>query len=217
MAQPIKDRVAALEKQNRLLTDNLVDAVWVINAGNLICEYITPSIQRISGYTAEEIIDKPITDRLVPESLRKALVMIETDLDNYEIGKRGARTIEVEFIHKNGGTLWVEIRAMLMEESGCPLKIVGIMRDITARKTIELRLEEQNRKLKDALVEKETLLKEIRVLKSLLPICSGCKRIRDDDNKWWPLDAYVRSHTDSDFTHTICPDCRDVIYPELKK
>ena len=154
----------------------------------------------------------------MPNSFRKALVLIETSLDDYEQGKKvGTKTVEIELTHKNGGTYWVEIRATLMEEAGSPLKIVGVTRDITAKKTAELQMEEQNRKLAEALSEKEKLLKEIKVLKSLLPICSGCKRIRDDDGKWWPIDAYVSKHTDSDFTHTICPDCKDVFYPNHVK
>ena len=59
------------------------------------------------------------------------------------------------------------------------------------------------------------LLKEIKVLRELLPICSGCKRIRDEIGKWWPLDAYVKKHTDSEFTHTVCPDCKDVFYSDI--
>ena len=218
MAQSIKDKLQELEKQNNLLKDNIIDAVWIINAGNLICEYITPSIYRISGYTAEELIDKRITDRLVPKSMRHALVSLEMFIDEYESGNRtGTRTDEFEVGHKNGGTYWVEISAKLMEEPSGQIKIVGTTRDITTRKRAELELESQNRKLADALAEKERLLKEIKVLKSLLPICSGCKRIRDDDGKWWPIDAYVSKHTDSDFTHTICPDCKDVFYPDLEK
>jgi hypothetical protein len=49
----------------------------------------------------------------------------------------------------------------------------------------------------------------------LLPICSGCKRIRDESGKWWPLDAYVKARTEAEFTHTICSDCKDVFYPDL--
>jgi PAS domain S-box-containing protein len=218
MAKSIKDKVAELESQNLLLANNLVDAVWVINAGNLKYEYITPSIYRISGYTAEELIGKPITHRFVEKSKAKALVTVETFLDQYEGGDRnGSRTIEVEMIHKNGGTYWAELWAKLMEEPGRPIQIVGITRDITPRKTAELKMEAQNRELAAALAEKARLLKEIKVLQSILPICSGCRRIRDDSGKWWPLDAYVNAHTDSDFTHTICPDCKDVYYPYLAK
>ena len=53
MTLSIKDKLKDLEKENRLLADNLVDAVWVVNAGNLTYEYITPSIFSITGYTAE--------------------------------------------------------------------------------------------------------------------------------------------------------------------
>ena len=67
-----------------------------------------------------------------------------------------------------------------------------------------------------ALVEKGRLLKENKVLRGLLLICSGCRRIRDDYERWWPLEAYVKEHSETDFTHTICPDCRRVIYPDLR-
>ena len=217
MEQSIKDKVKELEEQNRLLKDNLVDAVWVMNAGTLTYEYITPSIYELSGYTSEELLNTSIEDRLTPESLNKATELLTTALDAYERGNRDAQTMELELIHKDGGTYWVEIRAKLLTEKGCPLKIVGVTRDISNRKRVELQLEQQNQELTDALAEKQKLLEEIRLLRELLPICSGCRRIRDEDGKWWPLDVYVRAHTNSDFTHTICPDCKDVIYPELKK
>jgi len=217
MTQSIKDKLKELEDQNRVLTGTLVDAVWVMNAGTLVYEYITPSIYEISGYTAAELINTSIADRLLPESLDKATNLLEESLKRYEQGVREAQSVELELVHKNGDTYWIEVRAKIMEESGSPLKIVGITRNITARKTAEMRLENQNRKLADALAEKERLLKEIKVLRGLLPICSGCRRIRDDDGRWWPLDAYIQEHTDSEITHTVCPDCKDVFYPGLGK
>jgi hypothetical protein len=66
-----------------------------------------------------------------------------------------------------------------------------------------------------ALAEKERLLEENRMLSGLLPICSGCRRIRDEGGRWWPLEAYVRDRSETEFTHTICPDCERVLYPEL--
>jgi heterodisulfide reductase subunit B len=69
-----------------------------------------------------------------------------------------------------------------------------------------------NRALATALAERDILLKENKKLRKLLPICSGCRRIRDDYGKWWPLDAYIREHTNSDFTHSICKDCKDGFY-----
>jgi PAS domain S-box-containing protein len=188
-----------------------------MDAQSLTYEYITPSIHRISGYTADELINTSIIDRLAPESLEKALDVLAKEFKDYEKGERVTKSLDIELVHKNGDTYWVEIRAKYLQEPGSTLKIVGTTRDITAKKIAELQLETLNEKLIEALAEKEQLLKDIKVLQELLPICSGCKRIRSDDGKWWPIDAYVREHTDSDFTHTICPDCKDVFYPELKK
>jgi len=216
MPKSIKDKVKTLEKQNRLLTDNLVDAIWVMDAETLKYEYITPSIQRISGYRSDELINTSIVERLTPESLKKATDLLASELGAYEQGRRTARSAELELEHKHGGTYWVEIRAKFLKENDLPLKIVGITRDITGRKQSQQELEELNLKLTAALADKQKLLDEINALQRLLPICSGCKRIRDESGKWWPMEAYVRAHTDSDFTHTICQDCKDVFYAQPK-
>jgi GAF domain-containing protein len=50
-------------------------------------------------------------------------------------------------------------------------------------------------------------LEKVKLLHGLLPICAWCKRIRNDEGYWGQLEAYIREHTDADFTHGICPDC----------
>lgn len=57
-------------------------------------------------------------------------------------------------------------------------------------------------------------LSEIRELKGLLPICSSCKKIRDDKGYWNQLEVYIQTHTDAKFTHGICPDCAKKLYPD---
>jgi hypothetical protein len=49
----------------------------------------------------------------------------------------------------------------------------------------------------------------VRVLNGLLPICSWCKKVRDDAGYWKQLEEYIRCHSQADFTHGICPDCMD--------
>lgn len=71
----------------------------------------------------------------------------------------------------------------MLKETDGSLKIVGVTREITERKQKENRQNDLIRQLSKALAKKESLLKEIKVLRGLLPICSGCKRIRDDNNK----------------------------------
>jgi hypothetical protein len=52
-------------------------------------------------------------------------------------------------------------------------------------------------------------LAEIKTLSGLLPICAWCKRIRADDGRWRQIEAYVRDHTQADFTHGVCPECAE--------
>ena len=72
--------------------------------------------------------------------------------------------------------------------------------DITARKKAEQEREALIEQLQDALAK-------VKVLNGLLPICSSCKKIRDDQGYWTQLEAYIQRHSDASFTHGICPDC----------
>jgi len=58
-------------------------------------------------------------------------------------------------------------------------------------------------------------LDRVKVLSGLLPICANCKKIRDDDGYWHQVEVYVERHSDASFSHGICPDCRQKLYPEL--
>ena len=69
--------------------------------------------------------------------------------------------------------------------------------------------------LKSNVQELEKTLAEIKTLKGLLPICSSCKKIRDDSNNWVQMEVYVRDRTDADFSHGICPDCVRKLYPDF--
>ena len=56
-------------------------------------------------------------------------------------------------------------------------------------------------------IELKRAREEIISLKGLLPICAGCKKIRDDDGFWLRVEAYLTTHTDVELTHGLCPDC----------
>ena len=53
----------------------------------------------------------------------------------------------------------------------------------------------------------QAALAEVRSLQAILPICSYCKRVRDDENYWHNVEAYISEHTDTRFSHGICPSC----------
>lgn len=57
-------------------------------------------------------------------------------------------------------------------------------------------------------------MNEIKILRGIIPICSSCKKIRDDKGLWEQVEIYIREHSDAVFSHSICPDCFKQLYPE---
>ncbi|HWB58563.1 MAG TPA: hypothetical protein VG733_03685, partial [Chthoniobacteraceae bacterium] len=64
--------------------------------------------------------------------------------------------------------------------------------------------------------ELDTALANVQQLRGLLPICSSCKKIRDQKGAWSEVESYIQRHTDALFTHSICPDCVKTLYPDMK-
>lgn len=69
------------------------------------------------------------------------------------------------------------------------------------------RAETSLEQLRQTLGERDTALERIRVLTGLLPICAGCKSIRDESGNWRPLETYISAHSGAQFSHGMCPDC----------
>lgn len=61
------------------------------------------------------------------------------------------------------------------------------------------------------------LKKEVQTLEGLLPICSFCKKIRDEDGRWEQIEAYISERSPADFSHGICPDCMHQHYGDVLK
>lgn len=78
------------------------------------------------------------------------------------------------------------------------------------RSALKLKREMDRRKAREQ--ELEQALREVKVLQGLLPICSHCKKIRNDQNKWQPVESYITAHSNVDFSHGICPECLDKHY-----
>ena len=57
--------------------------------------------------------------------------------------------------------------------------------------------------------------KETKTLRGILPLCSFCKKIRDDKGYWEQVDVYIHKHSQADISHGICPDCARKLYPDL--
>jgi len=80
--------------------------------------------------------------------------------------------------------------------------------DITERKQAEAERERLIGELQEAVAK-------VKTLSGLLPICASCKRIRDDQGYWQQIEAYIRDHSEAEFSHSVCPDCAKELYPEV--
>ena len=96
----------------------------------------------------------------------------------------------------------VHARTLELQEANARL-----LREVETRKQAELALWQEKCELEQA-------LQEIDVLSGLLPICAQCKKIRDDKGYWNQIEAYIRQYSQVEFSHSICPECAAVLYPD---
>ena len=87
--------------------------------------------------------------------------------------------------------------------------------ELRARLKVGERLVRLQLELRRRIMELESALAQVHQLQRLLPICSYCKRIRDDNDYWHEVENYVMSHTGAKFTHGICPECVREKFPEF--
>jgi PAS domain S-box-containing protein len=141
------------EEQYRLLADHMKDQVWLMDL-NLNITYVSPSVERLLGYSSEEIKKTPLDKILTPESLQKA-----SDFTSFRMPKAIKtsskdlifRTLELEFILKNGETMWGECSfSLIRDEKGKAVSILGEARNITERKLAEEKLQQTLASLKKA-------------------------------------------------------------------
>ena len=76
---------------------------------------------------------------------------------------------------------------------------------------------QKTRELEKTVVELRRANDTIKVLKGLIPICAGCKKVRDDAGYWQQIEIYIKEHSEADFTHGLCPDCLKRLYPDYRK
>jgi hypothetical protein len=88
----------------------------------------------------------------------------------------------------------------------------------TSHEKIQKEIEERKKtqiEKEDLIIELKQALREVKALSGLLPICSVCKKIRDDGGYWNQIETYISDHSTAEFSHGICPDCAKKYYPEI--
>jgi hypothetical protein len=117
--------------------------------------------------------------------------------------------LQVAVQRKDGQEILVEAQwRVVWGEDGQPLGFQGVTRDVTERKHMEAE--------RDKLIQDLTqALAEVKALSGLLPICSQCKKVRDDHGYWNQIEAYISEHSEATFTHGLCPTCAQAFREEI--
>ena len=89
-------------------------------------------------------------------------------------------------------------------------RIAGLARSKAA---LEALVASRTEELRARNEELSSALGNVKQLSGLLPICASCKKIRDDKGYWTPLDQYIRARSEWGFSHGICPDCVETVFP----
>jgi PAS domain S-box-containing protein len=158
------------EEKYRLISENTGDVIWLMDLDSQRFTYISPSVYKLRGYTAEEVLDQSLEDILTPESYQYLLERLPQKIQAYRSGDESMKfqTFRVDQVCKDGRTVPTEVVAnILTDETGNITGLLAVSRDITKRVEME---EEIQRSLQ----EKEMLLKEIhhRVKNNLMIIAS---------------------------------------------
>jgi PAS domain S-box-containing protein len=159
--------------------------------------------EKTLGFSLEELRSKPFIEFVHPDDRERTLKQ------NREVrGGRQARSFENRYLCKDGSYKWLLWNSVPDPEHQI---IYAVARDITESKRAQEKREQLVRELQAALAE-------VKTLQEILPICSYCKKIRDDKNYWQTVDTYITQHTNTRFSHSICPTCyQNEVEPQLKK
>jgi PAS domain S-box-containing protein len=200
-------RAADLEKLFYLaaIVDSTGEAIVSQNLDGIITTW-NAGARQLFGYTEEEAVGQSVF-LIIPESLRSTRDEI---FEKLRAGKP-IEPFETKRLRKDG--VEVDVYLAISPIKGVDGRLVGasaISYDITERK----KMEEERTKMIQQLNE---TLSKVRTLSGLLPICANCKKIRDDKGYWQKLETFVHEHSDAEFSHSICPDCMEKLYPDFSK
>jgi PAS domain S-box-containing protein len=165
-----------------------------------------PGAERIYGYSAEEVVGRPIS---ILAPLHRAAEITDI-LERTQRGEN-VEPYETLRIRKDGQPIDISLTVSPIKDAdGQIIGASSIARDITERKQLEGARERLVLELRDALAK-------VRTLSGLLPICAHCKKIRDDKGYWNQIEVYVSDHSEAEFSHGICPQCLERLYPEFSQ
>lgn len=190
------------EEQFQLMVENCADILTIREADGRI-RYTNASYERVLGYSVEEAVGGTGFDLIHPEDSSMVLAALEEFMKS-----PGARdSIQYRAKHANGSWVALEVVAHNLLEHPEVRGLLLSGRDISERRSEEAAKEQH-------IAELEQVLSGARALTGVLPICSSCKKIRDDAGKWQPIEVYIRDRAPVEFSHGMCPECVVLWFPD---
>ena len=198
------ERTLALQKLSYLaaIVDSAEEAIIGQDLEGIITTW-NLGAARLYGYEATEVMGKPAL-LIVPPALHEEAAELLQKLRRAEV----VEPLETMRSRKDGASVnvWMTMSAIRDRDGGL-IGASSMAYDITERKKIE----EERTQLIEHLNE---TLSKVKTLSGMLPICASCKKIRDDHGYWQKLETFVHEHSQAEFSHSICPDCMKLLYPE---
>ncbi len=198
-----RERAEAELHKFKLGIDRSEEVIFLTDLDGTIT-YVNPSFEKTYGYGSEETLGK--TPRIL-----KSDTLPEEVYQEYWSRILEKKVVSGELTNKtkDGRMLTVQSSANpILDDSGNIKGFIAIQHDITERK----RAEEERDKL---IRELETAIDNVKELSGMLPICASCKKVRDDEGYWHQIETYIKKHSEAEFSHSICPDCVEKLYPDL--
>lgn len=193
------------------LQEGSLDGLWYWDLENQENEWMSPRFWQTLGYDPNEKkhLAKEWQDLIHPDDLE---IAIQNFIRHSEDPSHPYDQV-VRYRHKNGSTVWIRCRGIVIRDShGKPVRMLGAHTDITKQKQAEEKLRQKTRDLERL---NKKLRSELKILIGIIPICSHCKKIRDDNGYWNQLEAFIREYSEAEFSHSICPVCCKKLYPDL--
>ncbi|HET7584303.1 MAG TPA: PAS domain S-box protein [Gemmatimonadaceae bacterium] len=193
---------AALSELEERFFDIALDLLCVLGFDGHFAR-LNPAWERTLGFTRTELMARPFIEFVHPDDRERTLAQ------NRSVRFGGqAQFFENRYRCRDGSYRWFRWNAA--PDAG-RYRIYGVARDITAEKHAA---EERERLVR----ELQAALAEVQSLRAILPTCAYCRKVRDDDDYWHTVEAYLAQHTGTRFSHGICPSCYEqVVLPELHK